>query len=296
MYDILSAKTISEQLNNRTYTDYFYRLMMIARSIYTGKLPNNVNYKWVEKYLFSNGSCVFFKDKIHGYMITQYAECGRVNAYDEPTLLRPFATGYTGDVLENHVDCVIIRNNDLMLPTSPTLQLFAYRLAEATRTSDVNIKAQKTPVFALCDEKQRLSFKRAMQQVEDNEFAIFGYKNFDMDSIKAIRMDAPVVFDKLTVQKHEIWNEAMTFLGLNNANQDKRERLVADEVTANNEQVGASGNVFLSAREEAFEEIRQLFGLSEEEAFVEMRNFPTPKLAENEGGVNNDNELREQDR
>lgn len=296
MHDVISMKLIAKQLNDWTYTDYYYRLMLIAKNIYNGKLPNGINYKWVEKYLYSEGSCVFFKDDTMGYMVAKYADSGKLNPYDEPTFVTPYATGYHGKPLENHVDCVIIRNNDIMLPTAPTLQLMAYRLAEATRTSDVNIRAQKTPVFALCDDKQKLSFKRAMSQVDENEFAIYGYKNFDIDSIKAIRMDAPVVFDKLTIQKHEIWNEAMTFLGLNNANQDKRERLVADEVSANNEQVGASGNVFLSARQDAFEEIRNLFGLSEEEVYVEMREMPTPKLAEVERSIEDDYRLRTNER
>lgn len=295
MHDIISMKSFAKQLNDWTYTDYYYRLTLIARSIFNGKLPNGINYKWLERYLFSEGSCVFFKDKTYGYMIAKYTDSGKLNVYDEPTFVTPYATGYTGKRLENHVDCVIIPNNDIMLPTSPTLQLFAYRLAEATRTSDVNIRGQKTPVFVLCDDKQKLSFKRAMNQIDDNEFAIYGYKNFDIDSIKAIRMDAPVVFDKLTIQKHEIWNEAMTFLGINNANQDKRERLVTDEVSANNEQVGASGNVFYSARQEAFEEIRNLFGLSKDEVFVEMREMPTPKLLDMEMGRGDkyDNELCE---
>lgn len=294
MHDIISMKTIAKTLNDWTYTDYYYRLMLIARSIYKWELPNGINYKWVERYLFNDGACVFFKDPILGYMVTKYTDCGKLNPYDEPTFVRPHATGYTGEPLENHVNCVIIRNNDIMLPTSPTLQLFAYRLAEATRTSDVNIKAQKTPYVVLCDDKQKLSFKRAMQQIDDNEGAVYGYKNFDISAIQTLQLDAPVVFDKLTLHKHDIWNECMTFLGLNNANQDKRERLVDDEVQANNEQVFASGNVFLSSREDSVEEIRKLFGLSEEEISVEKREMPTPKLLDIEGGFNNDNISREE--
>ena len=290
MHDIISMKTIAKTLNDWTYTDYFYRLMLIARSIYKWKLPNNINYKWLERYLFNDGSCVFFKDENMGYMITKYTDSGTLNPYDEPTHVTPYATGYMGKRLENHVDCVIIRNNDIMLPTSPSLQLFAYRLAEATRTSDINIRAQKTPFVVLCDEKQKLSFKKALQQIGDNDEAVFGYKNFDVEAIKALKLDAPVVFDKLTLQKHDVWNEAMTFLGLNNANQDKRERLVADEVSANNEQVGASCNVFLSGRQDSVEEIKQLFGLSDEEIGVEMREMPTPKLSDIERGLFNDNE------
>lgn len=294
MHDIISMKSIAKTLNDWTYTDYYYRLMLIARSIYKWELPNNINYKWVERYLFNEGGCVFFKDPILGYMVTKYTACGKLNPYDEPTFVRPHATGYTGEPLENHVDCVIIRNNDILLPTSPTLQLFAYRLAEATRTSDVNIKAQKTPYVVLCDDKQKLSFKRAMQQIDNNEDAIYGYKNFDVSAIQTLKLDAPVVFDKLTLHKHDIWNECMTFLGLNNANQDKRERLVDDEVQANNEQVRASGNVFLSSRQDSVEEIKKLFGLNGEEIKVEKREMVTPKLADVERGLTNDNISREE--
>lgn len=292
MFDVIPMKSIAKQLNDWTFTDYYYRLMLIARSVFEWtNLPNSINEKWIEKFLFNEGRCVFFKDEKLGHMVTRYADDGKLNPYDEPTTVRPVANTYeySGKSLENGVNCVIIQNNDLLMSTANTIQLFAYRLAEATRTSDVNIRAQKTPVVVLCDDKQQLSFKRAMGKIEDNEFAIFGYKGFDIDSVKALKLDAPVVFDKLTIQKHEIWNEAMTFLGLNNANQDKRERLVADEVTANNEQVGAGGNVFLKARKQACKEINEMFGLNID---VKMREMPTPKLSDVERGLEDDNRPR----
>ena len=276
-------KSIAKTLNDRTYTDYFYRLMLIARSIYKwSNLPNMIDDKWIERYLFNEGSCVFFYDKDRGFMVSKYSECGTHNTYEEPTFVRPIAIDYNGDALENHVDCVVIKNNDILLPTLPTLELFAYRLAEATRVSDVNVKAQKTPTILLCSENQKLSLKRALQQVDDNEHFIHGYKGLDIDSIKTLKLDAPIVFDKLTLHKHEIWNEAMTFLGLNNANMNKKERLVDDEVNANNEQVEASGNVFLSSRENCVKEINNLFDLN---ITVEKRIIDTPKLADVEKGV-----------
>ena len=36
-----------------------------------------------------------------------------------------------------------------------------------------------------------------------------------MDNIKAINTEAPIVFDKLQSYKKEIWNEALTYLGIN---------------------------------------------------------------------------------
>ena len=148
-----------------------------------------------------------------------------------------------------------------MTPTSPTIQLYAYKLTNIDRTIDVNIIAQKTPIIVKCSDKQRLSLKNAIIQRNDNEPVIYADKNLDMSSIEVLDLRPPKVFPDLQLQKHAVWNECMTFLGVNNANQDKRERLVTDEVSANNEQVKASEDVMLKARERACELINKMFHL-----------------------------------
>lgn len=288
MHDVISMKSIAKQLNDWTYTDYYYRLMLIARSRFEwSNLPNRINEKWIERYLFNDGNCLLYDDKLKGFMVSKATASGMLNTYDECVSYTPYNTGYIGKPLENYEECILIQNNDIMLPTSPTIQLYAYRLAELTRTIDVNVTAQKTPVVVLCSDKQKLSFKRMFANISDNEVAVYGDKNLDIDAIKALRIDAPVVFDKLEQQKHCVWNECMTFLGFNNANQDKRERLVANEVTANDEQVGASANVMLKARQDACNRINELFNLN---ISVKLRDMPTPQLNDFERGVSNDSE------
>ena len=256
-------KTIARVLNDRTYTDYYYRLMLISRALFKWhNLPNAIDEKWIERYLFTEGRCLFFNDKEKGFMVTKSADFGNLNPYDEPVTVSPYATNYTGDTLENGVNCVIMRNNDLMIPTEPTIELFAYRLAEISRTIDININGQKTPFVILCSDKQKLSMKHVYSQVTGNEPVIYGDKTLDINGVKVLNTNAPIVFDKLQIQKHAIFNECMTFLGINNANMDKRERLVADEVQANNEQVEICADVMLKARERACEEINRIFGLN----------------------------------
>jgi hypothetical protein len=65
----------------------------------------------------------------------------------------------------------------------------------------------------------------------------------------------------------------MGLLGINNANQDKKERLVAAEVGANDEQVQATRNIALNARQQAAERINKLYGLSVE---VDFKTPPPP--------------------
>lgn len=275
-YELIKMKSIAKELNNRTFTDYFYRLMLIARSIFEWEnLPNNINEKWIEKYLFSEGKCVFFKDKIKGKMVARVNPNSPLNQYDEPTTVIPYATNYQGEPLENNVNCVIIQNNDEMIPTSPTIQLYALKLANIDRTIDVNINAQKLPIIIKCSDKQKLTLKRVIDMRNDNEPVIFGDKNLDTESIEVLNTQAPIVFKDLQLQKHMVWNECMTFLGINNANQDKKERLVDDEVQANNEQVEASFNIMLKAREKACEDINKIFGTNIK---VKKRILDTSKL------------------
>ena len=284
-YNLLSYKSIANQLNNRTYTDYFYRLMLIARSLFKWEgLPNGIDEKWIEKYLFYEGTCVFYKDPNLGFMVTKWSTEGTLNAYDEPTTIRPYATNTmelnNGELLDNNENCVIIRNNDDMIPTFPTIQLYSADLTNIKRTIDTNISVQKTPTVVTCTDKQKLTFKQAIKQRDENEPVIYGDKNIDINSINVLNTSAPIVFDKLQIQKNNIWNECMTFLGINNANTDKRERLVDDEVQANNQLIKANEDVMLKAREKACELINNMFGL---DISVKRRtNLKTANMEDND--------------
>ncbi len=277
---LISYESMANYLNDRVLTHYFNELMLISKSIYEWvNLPNNMDEKWIEDYLFSEGKCLFFKDKIRGEMVTALAPHGRVNYYNEETIVRPYALDYEGPSLQNGEDCVVIRNNDESLPTTAAIQLFAYKLAQVERTIHVNIEAQKTPVIVECNNNERMSYRNFMKQRNDNEPQIIVSDKMNTNGIKVHDLKAPPVFKDLELQKHMIWNEAMTFLGLNNSNQDKRERLVANEVEANNEQVEGCLNAGLKARQRACREINRIFGTN---ISVRKRIQDTPKLSDSE--------------
>jgi len=265
MYNMMSYRKQTKAINNRTYTDFYYRLMMLARTVFEWEgLPNGIDEKWIESYLYHEGECMFFYDERFGFMVAKTAHNGRLNEYDEPTTLRPIFTNYTAGktkTYKNNTECVLIRNNDIPTPTIQTIDLFALRLMEIQRAIDVNINAMKTPVLIKCNsDKQKQSLKTAYEQWNGFEPVIYVDKLLDTAGIDTLNTSAPIVFDKLQMQKHAIWNECMTFLGINNANMDKRERLVDDEVQANNEQIGLSASVMLKARQRAADQINKLFG------------------------------------
>lgn len=287
MDNVLNFNNYAKTLNNVTFVDYYNKLKMLAKSSFEWEnLPNNIDEKWIEDMLFHYGKCMFFKDETLGLMVAKCTEGGFVNHYDEPTKLTPVATNFPGNIkqYENNIDCVLIRNNDDMIPTQRSVMLYAYRLTVLSRTIDINIEAMKTPVLINCTDKQKNTLKQVYKQWNGCEPVIFGSKDLETEEIKVLKTDAPIVFDKLQIEKNHIWNECMTHLGINNANMDKRERLVDDEVQANNEQIEMFALSMLKSRQEACKRINSMFGTN---INVKFRNAKNENIEELEGGEDN---------
>ena len=281
---IMSMRTFEKQLNDLTFTDYYVKLKMLATSRFEWKgLPDFMDERWIEDFLFDEGECMGFIDEYKGPIVSQCVQNGKVNNYNDPTVLCP-----AGVDMPSHKsfivgdECVHIKNNDYSIPTSYFIKLFAYRLAEISRTIDINIKAQKTPILVIGPEKQKLTLKQVYSKYEGNEPVIFGDKSLDTDSIRVLNTDAPIVFPQLHDQKQNVWNECLTFLGINNANTDKRERLIVGEVEANDVHIDLSAECFLKARQKAAEQLNKLWGTN---ITVEMRIDSMSDIAvEDEGG------------
>lgn len=250
-------------LNRLTYVDYLKRLEEIALNMFEWKnLPYDIDPRFLELTLFTQGMAVFFYEEVmERYLALQTMIGGNLDVYRVPKIRRAYAVnGYNKEL--NDKDSVLIFNNYLREPSFPTVQLYAKRLYEVERAIDVNVKAQKTPIMILCDETQRLTMKNLYEQYNGNEPFIFGSKALDLQGVKTLQTEAPYVADKLTVLKHQYWNEALTFLGVENSNTDKRERLITDEVQSNLGAVQAQRFVRLNMRRQACKQINALFGLN----------------------------------
>ena len=152
---------------------------------------------------------------------------------------------------------------------------FARRLYEVDRTMDVNLKAQKTPVLITGNEKQMNALKNLYKQYDGNEPVIFADKMFETSAISCLRTDAPYLCDKLWNLKTNIWNEALTYLGVSNVSIEKRERLVSDEVERNQGGTILNANIRLKERKDACDQINEMFGLNLDVVFNEDLVTPT---------------------
>lgn len=251
-------------VNNSTFTDYLMRLRLIATSLFTWKkLDKYAGYgasRFLEQSLYDFGRACFIKDNELGYMALRVNPSDKLNIYELPVRVTAWSIGYTKDF--DFDDVVYIMNNELQLPTSNTIRLMSYRLYETERTIDTNLHAMKTPVLIEGDTKTILTLKQIYMQYSGNIPFIFGNKQYDIaNRLNVLKTDAPYLIDKLELHKHEIWNEAMTYLGIDNANTDKKERLITDEVESNNDLINYYLNCFYKTRKKACDEINERYNL-----------------------------------
>lgn len=261
----LTETDIAMNINNLTYIDYLNRLKLIATSLFTWKGLDEIAgfgaSRFLELSLYENGKACFVKDKERGYLALRVNPSDKLNVYMLPEKVLAWSLGYNKNYLFD--DVIYIMNNNLEIPTSQSLQLFTYRLYETERTIDTNLIAQKTPVLIEGDTKTILTLKNVYMQYSGNTPFIFGNKQFDISNkLNVLKTDAPYLIDKLENHKHEIWNEALTFLGIKNANTDKKERLITSEVESNDDLINYYLNCFYKTRKDACDRMNKKYELN----------------------------------
>lgn len=267
MNNKITDTELSMLLNNATAIDYDDRLHMLAISLFTWKGLDDIAgfgaSHFIEESLYRYGKACIVKDDEIGIKALNVTAAGKLNIYYLPVKVNAFSTGY--NKIYDFDDVVYIMNNELQKPTKDTLTLFAARLYETERTSDVNLQAQKTPVLIEGDKNVLLTLKNTYMQYSGNMPVIYGNKNFDVSSkLNVLRTDAPYIVDKLEDHKHNLWNDCMTFLGINNANTSKKERLVTSEVESNDQLINYYLNCFYKTRKKACDILNEKFGTNVE--------------------------------
>lgn len=269
-------------LNNQTYIDYLERLKKIATSMFEWvNLPDSMNARYLELTLYYKGQASLLYDNNYGFINTQACDSGYINIYGLPTMVNCYSYSYnkmmntyvpgSDENEEKDKECILVLNNYMRVPTATTLELFAYRLAELQRTFDVNVKTQKFPVLIRTDQKQIFTLKKMYEEYDGNTPAIFADKNLVTDdALKAIKTDAPLILQELNDAKREIWNEALTFLGVSNLS-EKRERLITSEADSNNELINLNLQSYLVPRQQACKEFNDKFGLTGTDKEISVR-------------------------
>lgn len=259
--DITDMFGDSATLNNLTYMQYLNRLTELAISMFEWKnLPPSVDARYLELHLFETGCMVYFDDDVLGNLCLDCIASGRLGVYGDPVLRRAYSGYNNYQKLLKESNSVIIWNNYLHTNSVLDVKMFAKRLYNLDRIIDVNANAQKTPVIVQGTEKQRMTLISLYKEYDGNAPFIFGDKNLDLNALKVLQTNAPYVADRIYQLKTQIWNEALTYLGISNINIQKKERLITDEVARNQGGTIASRYSRLESRRQAVKKINAMFG------------------------------------
>ena len=256
------AKPTQAQIENTyAYQHYLDRFTLLALSMFEWiNLPETVDPRFLELTLFGKGYAVFFEDEEMGFLCLPCTIGTPLSVYNIPLERDAYANnGYRNHLTEKN--SVLIYNNYLHTDSQLGVMEYARRIANIERTIDTNVNGQKTPVLITCKDNQKLTLKNVILQAMGNEPVIYGYKNLDSDSLNVLKLDVPYIADKLNSLKKEYYNECLTYLGISNVNEQKKERLLTDEVERNQGGINAQKFTRLDSRKEACEQINKMFGL-----------------------------------
>ena len=226
-------------------------------------LPEGVESRHIEEALFHTGQVAFYKDRIYGLLVLPCSSAGVLNIYGDPTEFVLTGHGFTKHV--NKKDCVRVLNNDTATPSIMQVKYYTEYISNLETLMNDNLRQQRYPFIITTTKQSEFTMKNLMRQIDTGEDAIFvdeRLSNGGDVGINVLNTGAPFLLDKLQQHKHEVMNELMTWLGLNNANTEKKERLIVDEVNSNNMHILMNLDLEFKNREKACEEINKRYGLN----------------------------------
>lgn len=279
------------QINRGVLLERMYQRILTElaanRFKWTG-LPDSVNVRYLELTLFRYGLSVFFFDKDYDkYFALQAGIQDQLNFQQEPTAFRIFGVGKYRAKTVSAKDSVAIWANYLRVPDLDIVHIYASKLAETDLSIEINAKNARRTKVLVTSENQRLSKDNILRQIDEGQPTVrIGGAIQDMAFMSAVDLGVdPDSVVNLHILRTRLWNECMGLLGIENANQDKKERLVAAEVEANDDQTSMTRYVNLNARRKAAEQISELIGQEVTVEYYtdeERQEIATPDQAEPE--------------
>lgn len=229
-------------------------------------LPDSVDPRFLEVTLFQNALSVFYYDmdpNVNAFLALEGGGTGRPNMMDNPTAFRVFRNPLPTRTYPASM-VVPIWANTSRTPDLDIVNYYAARMARWDTTLEINaINARQTKIVA-SDENGRLSAQNFNKQVYEGVPTIYVNTGSDLagnTSVLDLGIDL-MGLEKLSIVRSRIWSECMNMLGINGASTEKKERVVQDEVSQNDDQVQSARNVALNERQRAAYMINQKWGLS----------------------------------
>lgn len=268
----LPKEKIKAKYKNLTEFQCWYRkLTNMALSIFEWEgLPDTCDAWCLEYSLLMYGKACIAKKDIIGLVSLPCQESNMFNIYGYTN--KAIAYGFNGDTFEfdcympgsdnSGVQGVMLYDNPARFPYSRYIIDGAYRLSDNIRSIDVAVKKLKNPYWIVCNQNQMATVKKSLGDIDNNENAIITSTSLTPDDFRVLPTSTnPQILQGLWDNYNNSYDIIKEVLGINNNEQsDKKERLLTDEVNANNFITDMFLQLRLKQREEFCERVNETFG------------------------------------
>lgn len=261
------AKAFQKHGDNLELNDsrLYAQISLLARNRFRWDgLPNGIESRHIEEYLYTEGQCAFYEGD-EGILLLRSNPTGGLNIVGDPINISLTGQGGGYQKIVPIDECVRIMANDLCLPSTYQVQYYTTLLDEIEKTMYLNLRQQRLPFIIPTTKENELSVKKLLDKVENFELAILYDKRMDMGGDKGLNVlstNVPYLLGNLQEFKNDTMNEMLSWLGLNNTNNNKKERLLVDEVNVNNGHILMNLDNEFKNRQIACDQINKKYGLN----------------------------------
>ena len=276
----MRKKLINSQLTNmKTYLMYREEMLTLAENVFEFKnLPEFIDVSYLNKTLLRNGSIAFFMDEVLGLIALPYDVIGNFDIYGRPLEIMARAANGTYYKKLKRDEFVIMYDNNGRYPIFLDVCQMAERIALSKRTIDVNIVQQRTPRVWKTSQDKKKTLQDMLANIDGMEENIATYESIDIDDMNVVLAPAPYVADKIDMHLDKEWAEFYRLIGVANLIEQKKERMIRDEMSASQGGTIASRFSRFEPRKRAIDEINKKFGTNIEVSFYDGE--PTTEIVD----------------
>ena len=251
------------------YREYLLK-KILSRFDFDG-MPSYWDMEYFLEVLFLDGK-ICITDTAAGVLPLRCGVTG-IGIFEQPTECQ-IANPVLGNLRRTiDVDCALIKLQYNYTGCGWLINRYATLLSmcdSSVATNLMNTKA--TYIFKASSKAQAETIKKMYDDITCGKPAVFVGENGAINEENMFVMPAKQNFiaEDVQILKRKIINEFLTEIGINNTNQDKRERLTDDEVNANNDEVYANIQHWFDNISDGINRANKLFGL---ELSVKVREF-----------------------
>ena len=258
----MRKKLINSQISNfKTYLMYQREMLTLAENVFEFEnLPAYIDVAFLNKTLLRNGAIAFFKDEVLGLIALPFNTVGTLDIYGRPNEIEVYgedSKGYHRKLKQD--EYVIMYDNNGRYPLYLDICQMAERISLCVRTIDINMIHQRTPRIWKTDSDKALSVKSMINNIDSMQEDIAVYDSMGVNDVSAVLAPAPYVADKIDNHLDQLWKEFYRLIGVANLQEQKKERLIQDEMSASQGGTIASRYARFEPRENAIRKINEKF-------------------------------------